>query len=74
MLSWRDQFKFAFDDREEIIQTMGFYPLCSAMCESLGIPKMIDEALGPRDKRAALDFGTITKALILDMLNQRSPL
>ena len=73
-MSWRDQFEKVFEEKEEIIQPMGFYPLCSAMCEALGISKMINEPTGPWDKHTILDFGTITKAFILDMLNQRSPL
>ncbi len=63
-----------FEQKEEIIHDMGFYPLCAAMCEALAIPQMINEATGPRDPRAVLDFGLVTKALIVNMLHQRTPL
>lgn len=63
-----------FDDQEEYIITMGMYPLCGAMCEALGIPEVINKAVGPRDPRAVLDVGLIVKAMIINILDERSPL
>jgi len=67
-----NQFDFLFDKEEESIYDMGLAPLVGAMCESLAIPETINQTLGPRDKRAVLDFGFITKAFIIDMLTERS--
>lgn len=67
-------FSFLIDTQEEIIYDMGLYPLCGAMCESLAIPEIINQATGPQDKRAVLDYGTIVKAFIINMLDERSHL
>jgi transposase len=69
-----NSFDSLIDKNEEIIYDMGLYPLCSAMCESLGIPEIINKATGPRDPRAVLDYGTVVKSMILNMLDERSQL
>jgi len=71
----KEQFEHLLDVQDkEYVQEMGFYPLCAAMCDALNIPQFINEATGPRDPRAALDYGTVVKAFIINMLDQRTPL
>lgn len=60
--------------QEEDIYTMGMYPLCGAMCEALGIPETINQALGPLDPRTQLEYGVVAKAMIINILDNRTPL
>jgi transposase len=62
------------DDGNEITYDMGLDPLCGAMCEVLGIPQIINEKAPKRDARTELDYGTIVKAMIINILDDRSHL
>lgn len=62
------------DNGNDITYNMGLDPLCGAMCEVLGIPQTINEKTPNRDPRAELDFGTIVKAMIINILDERSHL
>ncbi|MFW6026708.1 MAG: IS1634 family transposase [Candidatus Woesearchaeota archaeon] len=62
------------DNGNEITYNMGLDPLVGAMCEVLGIPQKIDNKTPPRDKRAILKHGIIIKAMIINILDERSHL
>ena len=66
---------FYLDPRnvEEYLFEMGLYPLCNGMVEALNITHIIDEACGPSDPRSLMSTGTLTKAFILNILDQRTP-
>lgn len=59
---------------EEFIIDAGLHPLLGAMVESLQIPNYIDRLCGPFDKRLLLTPGQLAKALIVNVLDGRTPI
>ena len=62
------------DERPEFTCDTGLYPLVGAMCEGLAIPNLVDEAVEPRHPKAKLSFGVLVKALVMNILDRRTPL
>ena len=52
---------------------MGLYQLGNGMVEALSIPQIIDSACGPADPRTLMSVGTLVKAFILNIFDQRTP-
>ena len=67
------QFKDSRGTKEFIIDA-GLHPLLGAMVESLQIPDYIDERCGPLDKRLLVTPGQLAKALIVNILDGRTPI
>ena len=66
--------KSLIDERPEFTCDTGLYPLAGAMCEGIAIPALVDKALGARHPKAKLSFGVLVKALIMNILDGRTPL